>query len=221
MPPVLPLPASDELVHRVPRLVAGLVLFGVGIALMVRADLGLAPWDVLHQGAAERSGLAIGTVTILTGAVVLLLWWPLRERPGLGTVLNVVVIGLVVDATLALVDVPGSTWGRLAFLALGVFMFGPGSGLYIGAGLGPGPRDGLMTGLARRGRSVRVVRTGIELAALTIGALLGGSIGIGTVVFALTVGPNVHWFLEHMTMAEPRMRRAHPDDLPPGALESL
>jgi uncharacterized membrane protein YczE len=218
---MLPLPPADELRRRVPRLLGGLVLFGVGIALMVRADLGLAPWDVLHQGVAERTGIAIGNVTILTGAVVLLLWIPIRERPGLGTVLNVLVIGLVVDATLALVAAPTAMWQRVAFLAAGIFVFGPGSGLYIGAGLGPGPRDGLMTGLARRGRSVRVVRTGIELTALAVGALLGGRVGIGTVAFALTVGPNVHWFLARMTLPEARPRRPVPDDLPPGHLESL
>jgi uncharacterized membrane protein YczE len=218
---VLPLPPPDELRTRLPRLLAGLAMFGVGIALMVRADLGLAPWDVLHQGVAERTGIAIGTVTILTGVVVLLLWLPIRERPGLGTVLNVIVIGLVVDATLAVIDAPEAIWVRVVYLTVGIFLFGPGSGLYIGAGLGPGPRDGLMTGLARRGGSVRVVRTGIELAALAAGAALGGSIGVGTLAFALTVGPNVHWFLDKMTLPDPRARRADPDDLPPGALEAL
>jgi uncharacterized membrane protein YczE len=208
---VLPFPPTDELVRRLPRLFGGLVLFGVGIALMVRADLGLAPWDVLHQGVASRTGLAIGTVTILTGVVVLALWLPLRERMGIGTVANALVIGLVVNATLAVVEAPDPLWARVAFLVVGIFLFGPGSGLYIGAGLGPGPRDGLMTGLARRGRSVRVVRTGIELTALAGGAALGGTVGIGTVLFALTVGPNVHWFLERMTLAEPRLRR-DPDE---------
>ena len=206
---MLPLPPADELRARVPRLLAGLVLFGVGIALMVRADLGLAPWDVLHQGVSERTDIAIGTVTILVGVVVLLLWIPIRERWGIGTVLNVLVIGLVVDATLALVDAPAAMWQRVAFLALGIFVFGPGSGLYIGAGLGPGPRDGLMTGLARRGRSVRVVRTGIELTALAVGAALGGGVGVGTVAFALTVGPNVHWHLEKMTLPEARSRASN------------
>jgi uncharacterized membrane protein YczE len=217
---MLPIPPADELRRRVPRLAGGLVLFGVGIALMVRADLGLGPWDVLHQGVAERTGLAIGTVTILTGLVVLLLWLPIRERPGVGTVANVLVIGLVVDATLAFVDAPEAMWQRVAFLVLGIFVFGPGSGLYIGSGLGPGPRDGLMTGLARRGRSVRVVRTGIELAALAVGAILGGSVGIGTLAFALTVGPNVHWHLERMTLPDPRRRGDDPDDVP-GHLEAL
>jgi uncharacterized membrane protein YczE len=211
---MLPFPPADELRRRVPRLLGGLVLFGVGIALMVQADLGLAPWDVLHQGVSERSGIAIGTVTILTGAVVLLLWIPIRERPGLGTLLNVLVIGLVVDATLAVVDAPTELWQRIAFLVVGIYVFGPGSGFYIGAGLGPGPRDGLMTGLARRGRSVRVVRTGIELAALAIGAALGGSVGIGTVAFALTVGPNVHWHLDRMTLPAARPRREEPDGVP-------
>ena len=173
----------------------------MGIGLMVRADLGLGPWDVLHQGVSERTGATIGTVTILTGVVVLLLWIPLRERPGLGTVLNVLLIGLVVDVTLAVLDTPDAMWQRIGLLLLGVYVFGPGSGWYIGAGLGPGPRDGLMTGIAKRGHSVRVVRTGIELAVLVIGAALGGSVGVGTVLFALTVGPNVHWHLDRMTLA--------------------
>ena len=208
---MLPFPPADELWRRSPRLLAGLALFGIGIGLMVRADLGLAPWDVLHQGVSNRSGVSMGVVTILTGVVVLLLWIPIRERWGLGTVLNVVVIGLVVDATLALVDAPGPMWQRVVFLVVGIYLFGPGSGLYIGAGLGPGPRDGLMTGLARRGRSVRVVRTGIELAALAIGAALGGSVGAGTLAFALTVGPNVHWHLDKMTLPSARLRRPRPD----------
>ncbi len=187
---MLPFPPADELRRRVPRLLGGLVLFGVGIALMVRANLGLAPWDVLHQGVSERTGLAIGSVTILTGVVVLLLWIPIRERPGLGTVLNVLVIGVVVDATLAVVDAPEPMWLRVAFLALGIYLFGPGSGLYIGAGLGPGPRDGLMTGLHHRfGWSIRRARTVVELSVLGVGWALGGTVGLGTVAFALGIGP--------------------------------
>ena len=200
---MLPLPPLPELPVRLLRVLSGLVLFGWGIALMVRADLGLAPWDVLHQGVAERTGLAIGTVTILTGVVVLLLWVPLRERAGLGTLLNVAVIGLVVNATLAAVEPPEAMWARVALLAIGIYLFGPGSGLYIGAGLGPGPRDGLMTGLARRGRSVRMVRTGIELTVLAIGFALGGTVGLGTIAFAATVGPNVHWHLDKLSI-DPR-----------------
>jgi len=217
---VLPFPTADELVRRVPRVLLGLTSFGMGIALMVRADLGLAPWDVLHQGVAKGTGISIGTVTILTGMVVLLLWIPIRERPGLGTVLNVLVIGLVVDATLAFVDAPEAMWQRVGLLLLGVYLFGPGSGWYIGAGLGPGPRDGLMTGIARRGHPLRVVRTGIELTVLALGALLGGSVGIGTVLFAVAVGPNVHWHLDRMTMPEPRARGSALDE-PPGYLESI
>lgn len=220
---MLPFPPADELRRRVPRLLLGLVMFGLGVALMVRSDLGLSPWDVLHQGVARRSGLGIGTVTILTGFVVLLLWLPLRERWGIGTVLNVIVIGVVANVALSMLEQPDELWLRVTYLAVGIFVFGPGSGFYIGAGLGAGPRDGLMTGIARRGRPVRVVRTVIELTALAVGAALGGTVGIGTVAFALTIGPNVHFFLERMTMSEPRLRaRRRPgDDLPPAALEAL
>ena len=197
---MLPSPPAVEVWRRLPRLFLGLVLFGVGIGCMVRADLGLGPWDVLHQGLSDRTGVGIGTVTILVGVVVLLLWIPLRERVGIGTVANTLVIGAVVDGTLAVLDSPESMVARIGLLVLGVFLFGPGSGLYIGAGLGPGPRDGLMTGIARRGHSVRAVRTGIELAVLALGAALGGSVGIGTILFALTVGPNVHLWLDRMAV---------------------
>lgn len=218
---MLPLPAASETLRRLPRLTLGLVLFGLGIALMVRSDLGLSPWDVLHQGVSKRTGLAIGTVGILTGVGVLLLWIPLRERVGIGTAANAVVIGLVVNAALEVLEVPEALWQRAGFLVVGIFLFGPGSGLYIGAGLGPGPRDGLMTGLARRGWSLRVVRTGIEVSVLLIGALLGGTVGVGTLAFAVTVGPNVHLFLSRMTLPAPRSRRSgSPDDVP-GHLEAL
>jgi uncharacterized membrane protein YczE len=207
---VLPRPPTSELPTRLPRLFGGLVLFGVGIALMVRADLGLAPWDVFHQGVAELTGLPIGRVTILTGAVVLLLWIPLHERPGIGTIANVLVIGVVEDAALAVID-PVHTMGpRIALLLLGVYVFGPGSGLYIGAGLGPGPRDGLMTGLSKRGISVRVARTIVEAAVLVVGFALGGTVGIGTILFLATVGPNVHWHLDRLSL---------PGVLPSAAIE--
>lgn len=189
-----------ELVLRVPRLLLGLVLCGVGLALMVNADLGLGPWDVLHQGVSERSGLPIGTVTILVGALVLLAWVPIRERPGIGTVANVLIIGTTIDVVRIWLPEPDAIPARWAFLLVGVFLFGPGSGWYIGAGLGPGPRDGLMTGIARRGPSVRLVRTGLELTALAAGLALGGTVGVGTVLFALTVGPNVQWFLERVAV---------------------
>jgi uncharacterized membrane protein YczE len=186
--------------ERVPRLVAGLVLCGLGIAFMVAADLGLAPWSVLDQGISRHTGIPIGTVSIIVGALVLAAWIPLRERPGLGTVLNVLLIGTTIDLALLVLDTPGSLPARLAYLAFGVFLWGPGTGLYIGAGLGPGPRDGLMTGLAARGvGSIRLVRTGIEVAALLVGVALGGSVGLGTLAFAFTIGPNVQLFLPRLT----------------------
>ncbi len=197
---MLGLRPATELSERLPRLLGGLVLGGVGIAGMVRAELGLPPWSVLDHGINVHTGIPIGTVSILVGAVVLATWLILRERPGLGTVLNIIVIGLVTDLTLWLLPTTDDLALRVAYLLVGVFIWGPGSGLYIGAGLGPGPRDGLMTGLAARGvGSVRVVRTGLELTALAIGWLLGGSVGIGTLAFALTIGPNVQFFLERLT----------------------
>jgi uncharacterized membrane protein YczE len=190
-------------VARAPRLVSGLLLCGTGIALMVHADLGLSPWDVLHQGLSRRTGISIGLVGILVGFVILVAWIPMRQRPGVGTVANVLLIGLTVDATLAVLpDVDGLP-ARVALLVLGTFLFGPGSGLYIGVGLGPGPRDGIMTALVARGHSVRMVRTLIEVTVLAAGWLLGGTVGLGTVLFAATVGPNVHFFLERCTLAHP------------------
>jgi uncharacterized membrane protein YczE len=189
---------------RVPRLIAGLVLCGLGIAFMVAANLGLSPWAVLDQGISDRTGIPIGTVSIIVGAVVLLAWLPLRERPGLGTVLNVLLIGVTIDLALLVLETPEAMTARLAYLALGALLWGPGSGLYIGARLGPGPRDGLMTGLAARGvGSIRLVRTGIELTALVAGWLLGGSVGLGTVVFAVTIGHNVQFFLPRLAVAAP------------------
>ncbi|MGY6500907.1 MAG: membrane protein YczE [Acidimicrobiales bacterium] len=189
-----------ELARRLPRLFLGLVVCGVGIALMLSADLGLGPWDVFHQGLAERTGLSTGTAVILVGITLLLLWIPLRERPGIGTVANAVLIGATVDVSLVVLPEPAVLWQQVAFVCLGTFLFGPGSGLYIGAGLGSGPRDGLMTGIARRGPSVRLVRTSIELSALGLGLLLGGTVGFGTILFALTVGPNVQFFLERLAV---------------------
>ncbi len=202
--------------ERVPRLVAGLVLCGLGIAFMVAADLGLAPWSVLDQGVSEHTGIPIGTVSIIVGALVLAAWIPLRERPGLGTVLNVILIGTTIDLALLVLDTPESTAWRVAYLALGVFLWGPGTGLYIGAGLGPGPRDGLMTGLAARGvGSIRLVRTGIELTALAVGMALGGSVGLGTLAFAVTIGPNVQLFLPRLSVEAARARRSERAGLRP------
>ena len=176
---------------------------GTGIALMADADLGLGPWDVLHQGLALRTGLSLGVLNIAVGALVLLLWVPLRQRPGLGTVLNVVVIGLVVDLTLALLPEPEPLALRTAAMLAGVVLMGVGSGLYIGAGLGPGPRDGLMTGVAARGHSVRSVRTGLEVTVLVLGWALGGTVGVGTVVLALAIGPLVQASLEWLGLPAP------------------
>jgi uncharacterized membrane protein YczE len=168
---------------------------------MIEATLGLNPWDVFHQGVTERTGWTFGTVTIVVGALVLLLWIPLRQRPGIGTVSNVIVIGIAVDASLWLVPTPSSLAVRIVFLAVGVVLNGVASGAYIGANLGPGPRDGLMTGLvARTGRSVGLIRTGLELAVLGVGWLLGGTLGIGTLAYALAIGPLVQIFLPLMTV---------------------
>ncbi len=189
-----------------PRLLAGLVLCGLGIALMVAADLGLSPWDVLHQGISERTGIPIGTVGILVGLVVLLAWIPLGERLGIGTLANVVLIGATID--LALLVLPDELTGapRVGALLVGAFLFGPGSGLYLGVRLGPGPRDGLMTALAARGWSIRRVRTVLEVSVLAVGFALGGSVGVGTVLFALTIGPNVHFFLDRLSLEQPPPR---------------
>ena len=180
-----------DLAGRLARLLIGLVLFGVSLALMVRANLGLGPWDVLHQGIAGRLGWPLGTVTIAVSALVLLAWIPLRQRPGVGTVANVVIVGLAVDATLAVLPAPDLLAARIGILVAGIVLNAVASGLYIGAGLGPGPRDGLMTGLAARGVSVRLARTVIEVGALLLGIALGGTAGVGTVAYALAIGPLV------------------------------
>ena len=190
-------------VERVLRCVGGLALFGVGIALIIDADLGAAPWDVFHTGVSDRTGIPVGTVIILTGVALLLLWIPLRETPGLGTVLNAIEIGLVVDLVLPLLPQPDHLGIRLVMLFGGVVVIAIGSAAYIGAGLGPGPRDGLMTGLARRGLSIRLARTGIEVTALLVGVALGGAIGLGTAVFALGIGPLIHVLLPAFTLQEP------------------
>jgi uncharacterized membrane protein YczE len=191
-------------VRRLAQLYAGLVLYGAGIALQVRAGLGLDPWDVFHQGVADRTGLSFGTVLGLTGALVMLAWIPLRQRPGLGTVSNVVVIAVSVDAMLAVLPDAGSPAVGLVMLLGGVALGGVASGAYIGAGLGPGPRDGLMTGLVTRtGGSIRVVRTSIELTVLAAGAALGGTVGLGTVVYALSIGPLIGVMLPRLTVPLP------------------
>jgi uncharacterized membrane protein YczE len=198
---MLPTPTRQEFKARLPRLIVGLVLFGIGVALMVVADLGLSPWEVLHQGISFRTGISIGTVAIMTGIGVLLLWIPLHERVGIGTILNVLIIGPVVDISLWLLpDQIEIMWVRWALMVGGTIIIALGSGLYIGAGLGPGPRDGLMTGLATKGINVAAARIGIEITVLIIGYFLGGTVGIGTLVFAFGVGPLVAIFLPMLSM---------------------
>jgi uncharacterized membrane protein YczE len=170
--------------------------------MMVRSDFGLNPWDVFHQGAGDRTPLSFGTVVIVTGAIVLLLWIPLRQRPGLGTISNMIVIGLAADFGLWLLPDVESLAVRAALLAAGVFLNGVATSAYIGAGFGPGPRDGLMTGLAARTRwSIRTVRTAIELTVLGVGWALGGTVGLGTILFAVTIGPIVHMLLPYFAIA--------------------
>ncbi|MDQ3570397.1 MAG: hypothetical protein M3396_07190 [Actinomycetota bacterium] len=194
------LPARADLRRRLLQLFPGLVACGLGLALMVLARLGLGPWDVLHQGISERTALPMGTLVILVGFLVLLGWVPLRQRLGIGTVCNVVLIGLVIDAVLAVAPEPEGLATRWTYLLVGLMLMGLGSGMYIGAGLGPGPRDGLMTGLAARGYSLRLVRTLIELSALGAGWVLGGTVGVGTLLFAVGIGPLVQLFLGRMTI---------------------
>lgn len=189
----------------------GLVLYGVALTLLLRANLGLDPWDALQQGLAPRIGLSFGMTVNLVGLVVLLLWIPLRQRPGIGTVLNIIVIGTVVDLTLPLLPAPEGYAARFGFLALGIALNGIAGGAYIGAGLGPGPRDGLMTGIcARTGWPVKAVRTAIEVVVLAAGWLMGGTVGIGTLLYALTIGWAVHYALPYFQIAPADGEAARP-----------
>lgn len=193
---------AGKLPRRIVQLLAGLILYGVSMAMMLRATLGLNPWDVFHAGVTGRVPVTFGQVTIIVGALVLLLWIPLRQWPGLGTFANVVVIGLAVDAALAVIGSPSGLPAQLALLLAGLVLNGLAGGLYIGSQLGPGPRDGLMTGLAlRTGLSIRLVRTGLELTVLGAGWLLGGPVGLGTLLYAMTIGPLVQFFLPRVTVS--------------------
>jgi uncharacterized membrane protein YczE len=202
--------------RRLVQLYAGLALYGFSMALLVRSGLGVTPWDVLHQGLARQLGWSLGAVVIVVGALVLLAWVPLRERPGLGTVSNVVVIGLALDAALAILPEPSSLALRMALVPAGIALNGVATAAYIGVHLGPGPRDGLMTGLVRRtGRSVRLVRTSLEVAVVAVGWLLGGTLGVATVLYALAIGPLVHALLPRLSVDLPdrtpaSARTAHP-----------
>ncbi len=193
-----------RLPRRLAQLYAGLVLFGVSMALLVRSRLGNMPWDVLHQGLVRQVGGTIGQWSIAVGALVLLLWIPLRERPGLGTLSNVVLVGASVDATLAVLPVAGPVPARVAFMAAGIVLNAIATALYVGAHLGPGPRDGLMTGFVRRtGASVRLVKTLIEVTVVLAGWAMGGTLGVGTAIFVLTIGPLVQVFLHRLAVPRP------------------
>ena len=206
--PLRPIP-PDRRPRRFAQLLAGLCLYGVTSAMLVLANLGLDPWDVLHQGLSRTFGLGIGTWAIIASFVVLLAWWPLHQRPGIGTVTNALLVGLVIDVVLALVHPPHQWWVRVALLLGAVAGNGVATGFYIGAGLGPGPRDGLSVGIAGRGHSMRVVRTAVEGTVLVIGFLLGGSVGIGTVIYALGIGP-----ITHLTIPALVIRRSAPPARP-------
>ncbi|MFR9726398.1 YczE/YyaS/YitT family protein [Streptomyces sp. MS19] len=203
-----------RLPRRLTQLYCGLVLCGVSMAMMVRAGLGLDPWDVFHQGMAERTGLSMGMVTNLTGLAVLLLWIPLRERPGLGTVSNVLLVGTTMDLALPLFPHPSEPVAQVALMLAAVLLNGVATGLYITGRFGPGPRDGVMTALHRRtGRSVRLVRTGIEVTVLVVGVVLGGTAGVGTVVYALAIGPLSQFFLRLFAVPDagyPERHRVEP-----------
>lgn len=201
------MPRSAFLAERLARLLAGLVLYGTGIALMVRAGVGLSPWDVLAQGVSLRSGLPFGLVTNLIGAVVLIAWIPLRQLPGPGTLLNVLLVGTTADVALGLIPEAVGIGAEVVWFVAGLTAVAVATGLYLGARLGPGPRDGLMTGLvARSGWPVWVVRTAIEVGVVVLGAALGGDVGAGTLVFALMIGPMVQPMLAMLTI-RPEMTR--------------
>jgi uncharacterized membrane protein YczE len=207
---VIVVPSLRELRYRLPRLLLGIPVLGFGIALTLQARLGVSPYDVLHQGVAKQTSLSFGTVVIAVGVAILLLWIPLRQQPGIGTVVNTLTVGLVIDLTLYVFPEPAHLAARIALLAVGVVVAALGMGLYIGAGLGPGPRDGLMTGIAAKGFPLWAVRTVLEVAALVAGWVLGGNVGVGTVVFAFSIGPLGHFFLARLHLGE------IPADLGPG-----
>jgi len=209
--------SDRRLVRRTIQLFAGLALYGASIALMVDSGLGLTSWDVFHQGVAKVTGLSIGVVVILAGIPLLLLWIPLRQRIGFGTLANLVVVGLVMDGTLAVLPPASGLPMRITDLVVGILLNGLATGLYIGARLGPGPRDGLMTGVVNRfpRLSIRLVRTGIELTVLLIGFLLGGTVGFGTLAYALAIGPLAQLFLPICTVPErPAVQTGMPDVQP-------
>ncbi|WP_245633105.1 YczE/YyaS/YitT family protein [Luteipulveratus mongoliensis] len=188
--------SAGRLPRRLTQLMVGLTLYGLAMAMMVRATLGLDPWDVLHIGLVEHTGLSMGTIVIITGFAVLLLWIPLRQWPGLGTVANAIWIGIATDVGLSVLTEPDALWARVLLMTSAIVVNSIGGALYIGSQLGPGPRDGLMTGLhTRTGLSIRLVRTCLELTVLAVGWLMGGVVGVGTVLYAVAIGPLVQLFL--------------------------
>lgn len=198
---------AGRLGRRILQLVVGLALYGASIAFMVRAVLGNMPWDVLHQGIARQLPLSLGTIIVVVSVLVLLLWIPLRQPPGLGTIANALLVGVAADAVLVLLDPAQGLPARAGLLAAGVLLNGVASAMYIGAQLGPGPRDGLMTGVARvSGRSLRLVRTTIEVTVIALGWLLGGVVGLGTVLYAVAIGPLTQALLPWFTVELPRRR---------------
>jgi len=195
---VVSFPSPAELRRRLPRLLAGIVVLAGGIALMLQARLGVSAYDVLHQGLSKLTGLSFGTVVVLLGLAILVVWIPIGQRFGIGTVVNTVTVGFIVDAFVGVLPAPGALALRWPMLLGGIVITAFGMGLYIGAGLGPGPRDGLMTGIAAKGYPLWAVRTGLELSALASGWALGGNVGVGTVLFAFGIGPLGHWFLARL-----------------------
>jgi uncharacterized membrane protein YczE len=186
---------TTRLSRRLSKLLVGLALYGISVALIVIAGLGADPWDVFHQGLARATGASLGQIIIVVSGIVLLLWIPLRQRRGFGTLANAALVGVFADVTVALVDQPRTIAARVVMMLVGIALNGVATGLYIGADLGPGPRDGLMTGLAARGWSLRFVRTAVEVVVLAAGWALGGTVGVGTVLYALAIGPLAQAFI--------------------------
>ncbi|MFP3882865.1 MAG: YczE/YyaS/YitT family protein [Actinomycetota bacterium] len=203
---------GKNLQRRFIQLLIGLVLFGVGIAMMLQSRLGLPPWDVLHQGLTEEFGITVGIWSIIISVGILVLWLPLREKYGVGTVLNAIIIGVVIDIGALVIPQPESVWWNIVLMLGGIVLIGLASGMYIGANLGPGPRDGLMTAIARRGPSIRLTRWGLEVVVLITGILLGGTFGVGTIAFAVFIGPIVQFFLPRWSIDTGRAEDAwdHP-----------
>ena len=191
----------DRLGRRLVRCLIGLALFAIGLSLQMNANIGAPPWDVFHQGVAKQTDISIGKIIVITGFSLLLLWIPLRQKPGLGTILNALEIGLIADVALEIIPEPNNIFIRVVMVIVGIITVAIGTGLYIGSDLGPGPRDGLMTGLAKRGIPIRVGRTAIEVTALIVGFAMGGQVGVATFAFAFGVGPLVHFFLPRLAVS--------------------